>query len=167
MKKLLISIMTVGLLGSLAFDANADIKIGVLDLQAVLQQSPQVQSADVKFKKEFAPREQKLKAQANAIQAEVDQLNRNASVMSATQQGKAKDKISKDQDDFQQAQSQFQQDVQTAQGKAMQQILAQIKSVVATIAAQKDYDLVVQKSSVVYAKDQYDVTTEVIKALKK
>ena len=166
MKKLLI---TLGLLSglSLALNANADIKIGVLDLQAVLQQSPQVQAADVKFRKEFGPREQKIKAQAATLQTEVDQLNRNAAVMSAAEQGKAKDKIAKDQDNLQQAQAQFQQDVQTAQGKAMQQILTQIKTVVATIAEQKNYDLVVQKSSVVYSKDEYDVTTLVVKQLKK
>jgi outer membrane protein len=166
MKKLLIAL---GLLGglSLALNASADIKIGVLDLQAVLQQSPQVQSADVKFRKEFGPREQRLKAQADALQTEVDQLNRNAAVMSAAEQGKAKDKIAKDQDSLQQAQAQFQQDVQTAQGKAMQQILTQIKSVVATLAQQKAYDLVLQKSSVVYSKDEYDITSQVVKQLKK
>ncbi|MSP53101.1 MAG: OmpH family outer membrane protein [Gammaproteobacteria bacterium] len=166
MKKLLITLALLGGL-SLALNASADIKIGVLDLQAVLQQSPQVQSADVKFRKEFSPREQKIKAQADALQTEVDQLNRNAAVMSAVEQGKTKDKIAKDQDNLQQAQAQFQQDVQTAQGKAMQQILTQIKTVVATLAAQNGYDLVVQKSSVVYSKDEYDVTALVIKQLKK
>lgn len=166
MRKLLVAL---GLLTSLTLigTANADIKIGVLDLQMVLQQSPQVQAADTKFRKEFGSREQKIKDQAQALQTEVDNLNRNAAVMSTAEQTKAKDKIAKDQDNLQQAQAQFQQDVQTAQGKAMQTILNQIKDVVANLAEQKSYDLVVQKSSLVYSKDQYDMTPQVIRALKK
>ena len=166
MKKLLLTLGLLGTLG-LTLNANADIKMGVLDLQAVLQQSPQVKTADAKFKSEFGPREQKLKAQADSLQKEIDTLNRNAAVMSTAEQAKAKDKIGKDQDNFQQAQQQFQQDVQTAQGKAMQQILTQIKNVVSTLAEQKGFDIVVQKSSVVYSKDEYDITTQVVKAMKK
>lgn len=166
MKKLLI---TLGLLASLGAigNANADMKIGVLDLQMVLQQSPQVQAADAKFRKEFGAREQKIKDQAQALQTEVDNLNRNAAVMSAAEQSKAKDKIAKDQDNLQQAQAQFQQDVQTAQGKAMQTILNQIKDVVANLAEQKGYDVIMQKSSLVYSKDEYDITPQVLRALKK
>lgn len=166
MKKLLISIVLLASLSVLGI-ANAEMKIGVLDLQLVLQQSPQVQAADAKFRKEFGAREQKIKDQAQALQTEVDNLNRNAAVMSTAEQNKAKDKIAKDQDNLQQAQAQFQQDVQTAQGKAMQTILNQIKDVVASLAEQKGYDLIMQKSSLVYSKDEYDITPQVLRALKK
>jgi outer membrane protein len=166
MKKLLINIVvvTTALFATMTYANN--LKIGVVDVQKVLAASPQAQSADASFKKEFAPREEKIKAAAAALQKSADDFQRNASVMSDKQKQDAEDKLNNERDKIQQDQAQFSQDVQTAQSKMMQAIFAKIKVAIAKVAKKGNYDMILQATAATYFKNKYDVTDQVISALK-
>jgi outer membrane protein len=166
MKKIFIALSTITLLFLMSSSMALGFKIGVIDLQKILRTSPQFKTADSAFKKEFKPREEKIKAEIATLQDMVKKFNRDSSVMSEKQKQKKQHAIISTRNKIQKEQSQLAQDAQTEQTKLMKNILTKVRSSVNIIAKQGDYDLIVQKSTTVYYKNHYDITDEVISALK-
>ena len=160
------TLSTIILLFLMSSSMALGFKVGVIDLQKILRTSPQFKTADSEFKKQFQPREAKIKAEISTLQETVKAFNRDASVMSEKQKQNKQDAIIKTRNKIQQEQSQLAQDAQNEQSKLMKNILSKVRVSVNTIAKQGDYDLIVQKSTTVYYKNQYDITDEVISVLK-
>jgi outer membrane protein len=165
MKKILSIVFGVLLLISLSAYAEGS-NVAVIDIDKVLRSIPQVQVADVAFKKEFVSREATIVALQEQIATAKSAQKLGKASMTPAQLDDASAELAKDQDTLANMQAQFAQDAQMAQSKAMEKIIAQIMQTVNTIAAQKNYDLVIPKSSTVYYKNQYDITPLVISALK-
>ena len=166
MKKIFMTLSTISLLFLMSSSMALGFKVGVIDLQKILRTSPQFKTADAAFKKQFQPREAKIKAEISTLQDTVKTFNRDASVMSEKQKQSKQDAIMNTRNKIQKAQSQLAQDAQNEQTKLMKNILTKVRASVNTIAKQGDYDLIVQKSTTVYYKKQYDITDEVISILK-
>lgn len=164
MKKIVYFILMLGIMTT--FPALADLKIGVIDLQKVLQASPQIAKIDANFRKQFQPREDNIKMLGQKLQADMAQLKAKATTMTDVQKTAAEANINKQRNSLQLLQAQFQQDVQDTQAKAMQSILDQIKVTINTLAINGKYDVILQSSSTVFYKPTYDITQQVIKALR-
>jgi outer membrane protein len=167
MKKLIIILSAVCLLVISNVILAAALKVGVIDLQKILQNIPQVSTADAAFKKQFIARELKLKASQAQLQKDTAALKNNGSTMSKQEKESAQDKINTEQNNVQLSQTQYAQDMQSAQARTMRRILAKIKQKVNQVARSGGYDLILPKSATVYFKSQYDITQKVITALKK
>ncbi len=171
MRKLLLSVVTaVSLLVSTgAFAANtpagANFKIGVIDVQLVLQKSPQIAAINSQLTKEFKPRQDKIVAAQKDLQAEVDKLNKNANVMSDGERNKLQDQIIADKANVEGMALSFKRDLSQAQGKAMQDFMGQLTQVVNEIAKKGNYDLILQRAGVPYANSSLDVTNQVLQEL--
>lgn len=167
MKKLLIaaSFITAALLTQNAF---ADpLKIGVVDLQQIMQKSSQIATINTQLTKEFQPRQQKIINDQKALQDEVDQLNRNTATMTETERNKLQDKIIADRSNLQGMMLSFQRDVNTAQNQAMQKFMSQLSVVVSSVAKNNNFDLVLQRAGVPYVKSELDVTAQVLEQMNK
>lgn len=165
MKRVLTLTLAAGLIFSFSGSFAAALKVGVVNIQKVIAASPQAKSADASFKKQFAPRQAKIKSAAQDLQTAVQDFQRNASVMSDKQKQEKEEALTKQRDVLQQQQSQFQQDAQTAQAKMMKAVFAKIKTAVNQVAAKGGYDVVLQSQTVAYFKNKYDITSQVIKQL--
>ena len=166
MKKYTLSLITISTMFFAATSYAAAPKIAIIDLENVMQHAPQVKVVDAKLKKEFAPRDAKIKAAAQAMQKHVQILKRNASVMSSKEKSEAQGKLLKESEALQKSQGQFSQDLQTAQAQAMKKIFTKITAVVNSVAKKDGDDLVLQKSAAIYYKPSYDITSQVIAKLK-
>ena len=89
MKKLIVSVVVTTALFLLdqmclqrMFATGAPIKIGVIDLQKIMQKSSQVAAISRQLEKRFKPRQQTILAARKSLQEEAEKLHRNASVMS-------------------------------------------------------------------------------------
>ena len=166
MKKILLTLIGATVMLTISSINAADMKIAVVDLQKIIAASPQAKSADNSFRKQFQPRETKLKSAAASLQKEIQDFQRNASVMSDKEKQATQEKLSNERDDLQKQQTQFSQDVQTSQAEMMKTVFGKIKAAVARVAKQGNYDLVLQSNTVVYYKDTYNITDKVISTLK-
>lgn len=166
MKKMILTLASIALLTTAGVVYAAPMKLAVVNIQKVIAASPQAQSADRNFRKQFQPRETKLKAAAASLQKDVQNFQRNASVMSDKEKQATEEKLTNERDTLQRQQTQFQQDVQTAQSKMMQDVFAKIKAAIGRVAKQGNYDMVLQSNTVVYYKNTYDITNNVINLLK-
>ncbi len=151
----------------LAATAFASVKVGIIDLPQILQNSPQVKAINTKLKNEFKPQQEKIaSAQAN-IRSEAEKLAPNKAESLKPEQKKAiQDKIMAKQKELQQMVVSFQQKVGDAQENAMKSFMKKIDDAVESVAKKDDLDLVLLKPAVVYASNTVDVTQAVMKALK-
>jgi len=165
MKKLLLIIVSAMMLAGSSV-VLADISIGVLNMQEVMRTIPQVKAMQKKLKNQFGPQQKKLIAQQKQLQTDVKNFEKNSAVMTDADKQKLQQKIIKQQQDLQKAQTDFRTQISAAQNKAMQKIFAQIGKVVNRVAADQKLNLIVTKASAVYNDASMDVTDSVIKGLK-
>ena len=148
-------------------DKNVGTKIGVIDLNKILMDSPQVNKAKDRLKKKFEKEEKKITKAQKKFQSTIEKFNKNGPTMKAEDKKKEEKKIIDEQTKLQKMQAKFQQDVGEAQNKAMKDILKKVEDVVNKTSKKKNLDIVITKASLAYNKPELEITEEVIKQLKK
>ena len=167
MKKIVLSLVSVATLLLSSMALADDPKIGIVDIHAVLQSSPQIAAADAQLKQQFQGREQDIKKAQDQLKTDQDNLQKNSTVMKATDSDALQKKIDTETQQLTQMQVSFQQDVMTAQNKVMSQFVNQVKTIMNDVAKQDNLSLILDQSTVVYSDSQMDITKQVIAALKK
>jgi len=147
--------------------AFADAKIGVLDLNKVLSNDPQVTLLQDQLKKQFEPRNQEIVTAQKTLQNDIDKYNKDSGKIKGNDVKKNQDNIIAKQKKLQDLQASFQHDLTDAQNKSMQTILKRVETVVNKIATDQKYDLVVTKVSTVYNDPKLEITDKVVTELKK
>jgi outer membrane protein len=162
LKKVLFSLVAASLV-TIALPAAAEVKIGFVNGQKVINESPQASKAKKKLEKEFEKRDQDLQKLAKQLQAAQENLEKNAVTMSET------DRRNKERDfndlnrDFQRKQREFREDLNLRQNEEMAGIYERVNKVIKQVAEAEKYDLILQEG--VYVNPKLDITDKVIKAL--
>ncbi len=182
MKRVAIAVASLGLMLSVpaAFADNApaqpqaaaavpgsetNLKIAVVDMRMVIDNSPQMKAAADSLRKEFKPRQDKIVAAQQALQKDQDKLKRDGSVMSQSDSDALQAQIGTESRDLQRMQEDYMQDLRTAQQTAMQSFLTSVDAVVQKMTQKNGYDLILRRDTVAYASPRTDITQQVIAAL--
>lgn len=153
-------------LAVMSFNVFADgMKIGVVDLQKIMQTSAEMQTIQEKLEKEFKPRRDKLVAMEEGLKKDMETFKRDSAVMSAEQRKTLEKKIVDAQQVFDRDGQQYQQELSTAHNQAMEGFYNKIRAAISLVAKNEKYDLVFQKDAAPYSQDKLDVTDKVIKAM--
>ena len=171
-KKLAISLFTtVALLlpatSCFAADAQAPLKIGVIDLQKIMQKSSQVAAINSQLEKRFKPKQQVILASRKSLQEEVEKLNRNTAVMSESDRTKLQNKVIAERANLQSAEISFQQEVNGAQNQETQKFMGKLRDKVAQAAHNGNYTMIMVKQGLPYVDDKLDITDVVLNMLEK
>ncbi|MDR1057506.1 MAG: OmpH family outer membrane protein [Coxiellaceae bacterium] len=142
-------------------------KIGVLDLNKVLLDSPQLAEAKTKFKKKFEAREKELDEAQKKFRGAIETFSKNSPTMKSDVQKEEQQKIIEQQKKLQEMQAKFQEEATIAQSNLMKDIVKKVEDVVDKVAGEKNLDLVIAKASLAYSKKELEITDEVSKRLKK
>ena len=140
--------------------------VGVVDMKAIFTSSPKVKEIKAQLEKQFDPQNEHLQKMAQALQLDVQNYQKNKTVMNKKELSDAQEKITKQEDAFREGQSQFQQDIFKAQNDQLQQFMESVKSAVAIVAKKDQLDLVIPSNDVLYTKDTMDITKAVLENLK-
>lgn len=168
MKKVILASAFAASLVLASSSAVADpVKIGVIDLQQIMQKSSQIAAINNQLTKDFKPRQEKIVTAQKDLQTETDQLTRNSATMTETDRNKLQDKLIADRSNVQAQMLTFQRDLNAAQNQAMQKFMTQLNDVVSKVAANGGFDLVLQKAGVPFVKTSLDVTNQVLEQLNK
>ncbi len=152
----------------LAANAHAEgVKLAVVDMQAVLQKAPQIEKINKNLTAQFKGRQDKIMQAQRDLQNETQNLEKNAAVMKADDRAKLENKIMTDRNNVQSMVASFQKDLSKQQSDSLHGFSQQLDGVVSKLAAQTGIDLVIQKGSTLYAKNDLDITQQVLDALKK
>lgn len=168
MKKLTQCILAVSLLASqIAPCMAADLKVGVVDVRAVVSQSKETQAINEKLKKDFQSRENEIMALDKTLKEKSDKLQRNAAIMGEAERSKLERDIVADKRNLQRMQQEYREDGQIAQRQEMDKLFVKVKASIARVAKAEKFDLVLHNEAVPFSSDQLDITQVVLKDLEK
>lgn len=145
-----------------AADAS-QLKVAVVNVQQVLQQSPRVASLSKKLEAQFKGRQSSINAEQQSLQAELDKFKKEEPTMNQKTRDTEQKKIAADRADLMKKVVDYQQDLQKEQNKIMQGILGDLNGIVSGIAKAQGYTLVLDSQAVIFAADGNDISKDVAK----
>lgn len=163
MKKLVLVIS--GLILSSACYAK-ELKVGVLDFQKVVLESPAAKKMNADIEKKFKPRQTEIVDLQAKFESKSNELQRNESVMKESQVEKARSELVSIRRDLERKGEDFQRDLQEAQAKASRKFTKLVEEQVQKIGKKEGFDMILQKQATAYIKNKYDVTDKLVKSLK-
>lgn len=140
-------------------------KIGVVDLDRLVRESPQAQNAKKNMAERFAKRKNALEKASAALQSEMNRLKDNSESMSDDERDQLQSKIRDDKHQLQLKQSQYNDDVSDAEQKELDHMRSDLRQVIDDYAKNNGYDLIMG-DSVLYASDSVDITDAILQRLK-
>ncbi len=153
------------LIGGSAFAADQaaapQIKVAIVNVQQILQQSPRVADLSKKLEAQFKPRQTKIGDEQKSLQDELDKFKKESPTMAQKDRDATQKKIASERADLVKQVVAYQKDLQTEQNKIMQGILNDLNGIVSGIAKNKSYALVLDSQAVIYANDGNDITKDV------
>ena len=162
LKKALVVFASVSLVATVA-SAQAEMRIGFVNGQRVINDSPQAVKAKKKLEKEFEKRDQELQKMAKQLQGMQESLEKNAPTMAETEHRNKEREFNDLNRDFQRKQREFREDLNLRQNEEMASIYENINKVIKKVAETEKFDLILQEA--VYFSPKIDITDKVIKAL--
>lgn len=151
------------LLAFLATPVLAEFKLGFVNGQRVVNESPQAKRAKQRLEKEFERRDQELQQLAKRLQTMQDHLEKNAVTMAESERRNREREFNELNRDFQRRQREFREDLNLRQNEEMAAIFERANRVIKQIAEAEKFDLIVQEA--VYFSPRIDITEKVIRAL--
>jgi outer membrane protein len=142
---------------------GADIKVAVVNVQQVLQQSPRVATLSKKLEGEFKDRQTKIGDEQKALQDLMDKFKQESPTMSQKDKDAMQKKITSDRATLVAKVVAYQQDLQKQQTKIMQGVLTDLNGIVTSIAKAQNYALVMDAQAVIYSVNGNDITKDVAK----
>lgn len=146
-----------------AMPALAEFKIGFVNGQRVVQESPQAKKAKQKLEKEFEKRDQELQQISKRLQGLQESIEKNGVTMAESDRRAKEREFNELNRDFQRKQREFREDLNLRQNEEMAGIFERANKIIRQIAEAEKYDLIVQEA--VYFSPRIDITDKVIKAL--
>jgi outer membrane protein len=161
------SSLLVGLLFAMGMsNLFADnVKVGIVDLQKIMQTAPQMKAIQQQLEKNFKPRRDKLVAMEESLKKDMEKFKRDNAVMSDAQKKDLEKKILAAQQLFEREGQQYQQELSTAHNEAMEGLYTKIRTAIKKVAETKKYDIILQKDAAPYSVDSLDVTADVMKSI--
>jgi outer membrane protein len=143
--------------------ASDQIKVAVVNVQQVLQQSPRVAELSKKLEGQFKARQTKIGDEQKALQDTMDKFKKESPTMSQKDKDSMEKQIATERSALVAKVVAYQQDLQKEQNKIMQGILNDLSGIVSAIAKAQNYALVLDSQVVIYAGNGNDITKDVAK----
>lgn len=145
--------------------AWAEPRIGVVDPQRLLQESPQGKAVQDAMRAEFAPRERTLQAQAQSIKAKQEKLQKDGATMTDDQRVRAEKELRDGERDFERARGEFQDDITARRNEEYSRLQRTLGEEVRSYAKAQNFDVILSGEAVIYATPAYDITPAILTAL--
>ena len=145
--------------------AQAEQRIAIVNINRLLEESPQAKAVNDALTAEFGPRQKELQAQQAALKAKEERLQKDGATMSADQKGKAEKDLRDGARDFQQKAQDFQEEVNSRQNEEYSKLQRTLLEEAQAYAQTQKYDLVMPANTVIYFNSALDITSGVLGAL--
>ena len=164
MKRLVVGLLLVT--GLLSVDVNAaDIKIGVVSVERILTEAPQVEAVNTSMLEQFGPKRDALQALEKEITKMQENYKRNELVMTEDKLKELKKEIIGKIQKLKQTEAMLTQEVSTVRNQELAVLQQQVKGVIDEIAKEGKYNLILSEG-VAYADDKHDITNDVLNKMK-
>lgn len=145
---------------------TAELKVGYVQVDKILQDAPQTAESGKKLEREFSPRSQELDRMSKQIKDLEAVLDKDGlTITEADRRNKERD-VQNIKIEFQRKQRELREDINLRKNEELGNLQDRINKAVQSVAEAEGYDLVVY-SGVAYASKKIDVTDKVLKLLGK
>jgi outer membrane protein len=144
----------------------AELKVGYVQVDKILQEAPQTAESGKKLEKEFSPRTQELERMQKQIKDGEAALDKDSLTMSETDRKNKERDLANVKIEFQRKQRELREDVNLRKNEELGSLQDRINKAVTSVAEAEGFDLVVY-SGVAYASKKIDITDKVLKSLGK
>lgn len=142
----------------------ADIKIGLVNTEVILRDSPAAQAASKKLEQEFSKREKDINAAGQRLKSDIERFEKNAGTMNEQERVRKQRDLAERDRDFQRRQRELREDFNQRRNEELQKLLRQANTVIKNLAQKQKYDLILQEA--IYVDPKLDITDQVLKELK-
>lgn len=146
-----------------AAQAAKQLKIGFVNVQRLLIESPQANAANRALENEFAPRQRDLQAKQKAFKDRADKFQKDGAVMGADERRNAENDLRKDERELQRQIEELREDLNNRKNEELGKLRINVLRQIEGFAKQGGYDLIV--SDGLYVSPALDVTSQVLQGL--
>jgi len=139
-------------------------KIGVVNLQAIVERAPQTKVVMDSLREEFAPREREIVAKQKEFEELQTKVQKNLSVMGETERRNAEKNLRDLGREFERLRTEYQEDSNLRQNEEFGVLQRFVLKEVQDYAQAEDYDLIIG-DGVLYVSAAVNITEEVLNAV--
>ncbi|ACT48065.1 OmpH family outer membrane protein [Methylotenera mobilis] len=166
MSQFLKSLLVASLITFAASAQSAELKVGYVQVDKILQDAPQTAESGKKLEKEFSPRSQELERMAKQIKDIETVLDKEGLTLSESERRSKERDAQNIKIEFQRKQRELREDINLRKNEELGSLQDRINKAVQSVSEAEGYDLVVY-SGVAYASKKIDITDKVLKLLGK
>jgi outer membrane protein len=144
--------------------AAQEIKIGVVNVTALMEQAPQAKVAMDALQEEFAPRQRTILAKQKEFEDLTEKVNRDVAVMGETERRNAEKELRDMQREVARMQTEFREDLNLRRNEELGNLQRSLLKEVQDYAETSGFDLVVG-DGVLYASSAVNITEMVLRAM--
>ncbi len=165
MKKYLSVLFVATIIGFVQVAGAAELKIGVVDVVKLLEESPQAEELRKKLESEFKRRSDELMSKQQQLKKLSDKLARDGSVMSEAEVKRLEQDIRTRRRKLNSTSDEFREDLNLRRNEESQKLRRQLTEVIHQLGKDENIDLILD--SAVYASARVNLTEKVLRRLKK
>lgn len=164
MKKLVIGLILLsGLMSANAIAAGA--KIGVVSVERILTEAPQVDAVNTSMLERFGPQRDELQNGEKEVNKLQENYKRNELVMTEDKLNELKTEIITKIQELKQKEAVLTQEVATVRNQELATLQSQVRGIIDDIAKKEKYDLILSEG-VAYSSPKLDITNKVLEQMK-
>lgn len=164
MKKLVIGLILLsGLMSANAIAAGA--KIGVVSVERILTEAPQVDAVNTSMLERFGPQRDELQNGEKEVNKLQENYKRNELVMTEDKLNELKTEIITKIQELKQKEAVLTQEVATVRNQELATLQSQVRGIIDDIAKKEKYDLILSEG-VAYSSPKLDITDKVLEQMK-
>jgi outer membrane protein len=141
-----------------------NLKIGVINVGRLLEQSPQSETVTKQLQDEFGPRQRELAASEQRLRTQQETFNRDAPVMGEDERLNLERQIRDAQRDLQRAQNEYLEDLNLRRNEEVGKLQREVLLKVQEYARAQKYDLVL--ADAIFVSTAVDITDAVLAVLR-
>ena len=147
-----------------AAPAWAELKIGYVNFNQLIQESPDAKVIVANLQSEFLPRQRELQTLQQTLKAREDKLTKDGATMTDDQRAREDKEIRDGERELQRKQTEFQDDANNRRNEELSALQKTLVEKVRGFGKLQNYDLIIA-DGVVYATGAVDITPQVLAAL--
>jgi len=164
--KVFLPVLLALLLASAA-EAQANLKIGYIDSQAILDQDPSARTAQQQFEASLATYQAEVQQLGEDLQVLIDQYEQQQAMLSDEAKANREEQIRIKQAQYQQRITELEQQAGMRQAELVEPVMERITAVIEEIRAEGSYSMIfdVAAQGIISADPALDLTPEVVRRL--
>ncbi|MEJ5226494.1 OmpH family outer membrane protein [Thermodesulfovibrio sp.] len=164
MKKILLFFLILGFIMTFYTPSYAELKVGVVDLYRVLNESEEGKKAVNELQSMLDSRQKTLEEKQRKIQTLKEEYDKKKAVLSEDARKSKEEEIERLGRELQRTAADYQVELQKKQNEITQSMLKEIRQIINEFAQKEGYSLILEKAEqlIIYTTKEVDITDKII-----